>query len=162
MCSLGCSFTGNPACKHYSIRIDAIFLPAFCYSFACEHHYNQAPFLVEDHFMAILSTRYNILVGYLTSSFRFGSNSLQNDLSCNLYSLLVALGMGVLGSCTVCPAQKRECRPKCTPSQYSIRYPNCPCFSIFLFCNLYAAYWGRRPACCHHSVYHFRACILYL
>ena len=97
---LGCSFTGTLLANITASGL-ILFLPRFVILLLVNTVTTRLPFIVEEHFMAILSTRYNILVEYLTSGVGLGSGSaysLQNNLSCDLYSLLVALVMGVLAA----------------------------------------------------------------
>ncbi len=96
---LGCSFTGTLLANITASGL-ILFLPRFVIILLVNTITAKLPFIVEEHFMAILSTRYNILVDYLTSSVGlFGSSyTLQNNLSCDLYSLLVGLAMGVLAA----------------------------------------------------------------
>ncbi len=134
---LGCSFTGTLLANITASGL-ILFLPRFVIVLLVNTITTKLPFLVEDHFMAILSTRYNILVGYLTSSFRFGSNSLQNDLSCNLYSLLVALGMGVLAA-VLFVRRKSESAAQSAPRrsiQSGIRIALALVFPFFATCML--------------------------
>lgn len=134
---LGCSFTGTLLANITASGL-ILFLPRFVIIMLVNTITTKLPFLVEEHFMAILSTRYNILVEYLTSGIRFGSNSLQNNLSCNLYSLLVALGMGVLAA-VLFVRRKSESAAQSAPRrsiQSGIRISLTLVFSFFATCML--------------------------
>ncbi len=97
---LGCSFTGTLLANITASGL-ILFLPRFIIVLLVNTITTKLPFVVEEYFMAILSTRYNILINYLTATVRLGSGAvyhLQNNLAGDLYSLLVALVMGTIAA----------------------------------------------------------------
>ncbi len=97
---LGCSFTGTLFSNITATGL-VLFLPRLVIYLITSTIANKLPFVVEDHFLTILSTRFNVLVDYigrtiLTVGYR--SPSLQDNVWCDVYSLLIALAMGVLAA----------------------------------------------------------------
>lgn len=97
---LGCSFTGT-LLSNITVAGLVLFLPRLIIYLITSTISSKLPFIVEDHFLSIFSTRFNILVHYigrvvLTASYRIPS--LQDNVWCVIYSLLIAIVMGVLAA----------------------------------------------------------------
>lgn len=95
---LGCSFTGTLLANVTASGL-ILFLPRVIITMITETIATKLPFIVENHFLAILSPRYNILIYYLGNIvINFNSTSLQGNLKCDVYSLGLALVMGILAA----------------------------------------------------------------
>ena len=95
---LGCSFTGTLLANVTASGL-ILFLPRIIITMITETITTKLPFIVEDHFLAILSPRYNILIYYLGNIvINFNNTSLQGNLKCDIYSLGLALVMGILAA----------------------------------------------------------------
>ena len=95
---LGCSFTGTLLANVTASGL-ILFLPRVIITMITEAIATKLPFIVENHFLAILSPRYNILIYYLGNIvINFNSTSLQGNLKCDVYSLGLALVMGILAA----------------------------------------------------------------
>lgn len=97
---LGCSFTGTLFSNITAAGLILFFPRLVIYSITSTIA-GKLPFIVEDHFLAILSTRFNVLIDYLGKNvlmFGYGTSSIQDNVWCDLYSLLIALVMGVLAA----------------------------------------------------------------
>ena len=137
---LGCSFTGTLLANVTASGL-ILFLPRFIIILLVNTITAKLSFVVEEYFMAILSTKYNILVDYLAAVARLGSEAispLQNNLACDLYSLLVALVMGTLAA-ILFVRRKSETAAKSAPRrsiQAGIRISLTLTFSFIATCML--------------------------
>jgi len=97
---LGCSFTGTLLSNITATGL-VLFMPRLVIYLITSTIANKLPFVVEDHFLTILSARFNVLVDYIgrtVLTVGYKSPSLQDNVWCDLYSLLIALAMGVLAA----------------------------------------------------------------
>lgn len=137
---LGCSFTGTLLANITASGL-ILFLPRFVIILLVNTITAKLSFVVEEYFMAILSTKYNILVDYLAAIARFGSEAvypLQNNLACDLYSLMLALAMGTLAA-ILFVRRKSESAAKSAPRrsiQAGIRIALTLTFSFIATCML--------------------------
>ncbi len=137
---LGCSFTGTLFSNITATGL-VLFLPRLVIYLITSTIANKLPFVVEDHFLTILSTRFNVLVDYigrtiLTIGYR--SPSLQDNVWCDVYSLLIALVMGVLAAILFI-RRKSEIASKSAPHrsiQAGIRIAVTLVFSFIATCLL--------------------------
>ena len=137
---LGCSFTGTLFSNITATGL-VLFLPRLVIYLITSTIANKLPFIVEDHFLTILSTRFNVLVDYigrtiLTVGYR--SPSLQDNVWCDVYSLLIALVMGVLAAILFI-RRKSEIASKSAPHrsiQAGIRIAVTLVFSFIATCLL--------------------------
>jgi len=95
---LGCSFTGTLLANITASGL-ILFLPRFVITMLTSTIATKLPFIAEEHFLSILSPQYNILIYYYGNMAIYAnSTSLSGNLQCDLYSLFVALVMGILAA----------------------------------------------------------------
>lgn len=95
---LGCSFTGTLLSNITATGL-VLFLPRLVIYLVTSTIAGKLPFVVENYFMAILSMKFNVLIDFLVKILFYNGNySLMNNLWCDLYSLFIALIMGVLAA----------------------------------------------------------------